>query len=74
MATVRNTISETHIERLGRAVLKMARIVELDPSGLPIFERLDAAYSAALAQQAISKVADPLAKARALAKLKRETA
>lgn len=72
MATARNIISETHIDRLGRAVLKLARIIEQDARALPIFERLDAEFTAAQAMLKVSKVADPIAKARAMAKLKRE--
>lgn len=55
------------LARLERTLLILARVVERDMTALPIFERIDAEYRAALARQEAMKAPDPIARARALA-------
>lgn len=59
------------LARIERARLIVARVVAIDPAGLPIFERLDAEYSAAQAEVAARRIDDPIAKARALAQARK---
>ncbi|MFT4013017.1 MAG: hypothetical protein QM682_06370 [Paracoccus sp. (in: a-proteobacteria)] len=54
-----------------RAHLIVARVVEIDPSALPIFERLDAELAAAQAVDAARHLDDPIALARALAQARK---
>ncbi|KGJ01723.1 hypothetical protein SAMN04487972_1191 [Paracoccus halophilus] len=59
------------IARLERAHLIAARIVALDPAALPVFERLDAEMAAAKAEVEARRLNDPIARARALAQLRK---
>ena len=62
------------LARLERALLTLARVVERDLTALPIFERVDAEYRAALGRQEAMKAPDPIAHARALAMTRRAEA
>lgn len=57
-----------HIARLERAVMIAARVVEREPTALPIFARLDRELSSARLVATAARTKDPIAHARALLK------
>lgn len=60
-------MNAAHVARLERCLLIVARVVERDPAALPHFERVDNELRAAKAQVDARRMADPVARARALA-------
>ncbi|SEN87960.1 hypothetical protein SAMN04489859_102059 [Paracoccus alcaliphilus] len=64
-------MAQVNISRIERALLITARVVAHNAAALPIFERLDTELQAARAELAARHTDDPLARARALAQLRR---
>lgn len=70
--TIAHLSSPSLIEQLERALHIMAEVVARDIRALPIFERIDRELAAAQSTVALRGEDDPVAKARALARLRKE--
>ncbi|WP_374633017.1 hypothetical protein [Paracoccus sp. (in: a-proteobacteria)] len=65
------SVSPTALMRLERAHLIAARAVAANSAALPVFERLDAELAVARADIEARRLADPIARARALAQARK---
>lgn len=70
--TAAHIASPSLLDQLERALVTMAEVVARDIAALPIFERIDRELTAASASVALRSKNDPIEKARALARLRKE--
>lgn len=70
--TTTHIASPSLLDQLEQALVTMAEVVGWDPRALPIFERIDRELAAVQTTVALRGEDDPVAKARALARLRKE--
>lgn len=70
--TVAHLSSPSLLEQLEEALVIMAEVVGFDPRALVIFERIDREHAAIQTTVSLRAEDDPVAKARALVRLRKE--